>query len=84
MIEDKELSELKEEIEDYKRMVIKKETERDSILNRLRKEFGIKNISEAEKRIKKIRMELDSYPEEKEGLINIINVKLQKYREANL
>jgi inorganic pyrophosphatase/exopolyphosphatase len=76
----RELTILKQEVERLKRDAAVKEGERNSILDRIKKEFNVKTIDEAYVELEKKSADIEIKQERKEELIAIAKEKLAGYR----
>lgn len=78
--EQKILSDLKSEIERLKRDVAVKEGERNSILERIKKDFGVKTLDEAYAKLKELGNDIEIKKELREELLAEAQEKLKSYR----
>lgn len=75
-----ELSGLKKDIENLKRDVAIKEGERNSILDRIKKDFKVKNFDEAYKKLEEFSADIEIKKERRDELIKIAKEKLAGYK----
>jgi len=76
-----ELSGLKKDIESLKRDVAIKEGERNSILDRIKKDFKVKNFDEAYKKLEEFNSDIEVKRERRDELIKIAKEKLSGYKK---
>jgi len=74
------LTELKKKIEDLKRDVAVKEGERNSILERIKKDFSVKTLDEAYDKLEGLGMDIEAKQERREELLKIAQEKLAGYK----
>jgi inorganic pyrophosphatase/exopolyphosphatase len=80
MSEQEILVELKETIEKIKRGVAVKEGERNSLLEQIKKDFGVKNLNEAYEKLKVLGTDIEIKKERREELLKEAQEKLKSYR----
>ena len=78
--EQKVLADLKTEIERLKRDVAVKEGERNSILERIKKDFSVKTLDEAYAKLKELGSDIEIKKERREELLKDAQEKLKAYR----
>jgi len=78
--ENKVLIGLKQEIEKLKRDSAIKEGERNSILETLKKEFGVESIEEAKEKLDELGKDIEAKRTRREDLLTIAKEKLAEYR----
>ncbi|MDD5053476.1 MAG: hypothetical protein PHO27_12145 [Sulfuricurvum sp.] len=74
------LKKLREKIERLKNEKAQKEGARDAILDSIKKDFGVKDINEAYKKLEEMREQIEIKKERETELLNIAEEKLEGYR----
>lgn len=75
-----ELSGLKKEMESLKRDIAIKEGERNSILDRIKRDFKVKNFDEAYKKLEELESNIEVKKERRDELIKIAKEKMARYK----
>ena len=82
MSEQQTLQTLKQTIENLKRDAAVKEGEMGSILERIKKDFGIKSLDEAYEKLKELGEDIEVKKERREELLKEATEKLEGYRKT--
>ena len=80
MDDEKILKELKDKLERLKKEKAQKEGERNAVFAQIQKEFGVKTIDEAYKKLEEMSADIEVKKEKKEELLKIAQEKLEGYR----
>jgi hypothetical protein len=80
--EQQTLQRLKSTIETLKRDAAVKEGEMGSIFERIRKDFGVKNIEEADAKLKELGKDIETKKERREELLKEATEKLEGYKRG--
>ena len=78
--EQKTLMDLKQRLEGLKREIATKEGERNSILSRIKNDFGAKDIDDAYRKLKQMGENIEVKSKRREELLKIAQEKLAEYR----
>jgi hypothetical protein len=79
--DDKALADVKRDIESLKREMAVKEGERNSIFERIKKDFGVKTLDDAYDKLKELGTDIEIKKERREELIRQAQAKLAGYKK---
>lgn len=79
--EQKILTDLKQKLERLKRDVAMKEGERNSILERIKKDFNVKDLDAAYAMLEELGKDIEEKKTRREDLLKIAQEKLDAYKE---
>lgn len=80
-IDDKVLVDVKRNIEALKREMAIKEGERNSILDRIKKDFSVKTLDAAYEKLKDLGADIEVKKERREELVKLAQEKLAGYKK---
>jgi hypothetical protein len=81
MSDDKALADAKRDIERLKREMAVKEGERNSILDRIKKDFSIKTLDAAYEKLRELGIDIEVKQERREELVKLAQEKLAGYKK---